>query len=496
MAVDARIPLMGQVQQVPSGARLMSDMLVLRNQRERMKGSQLDNAKRMRDAADHAAIQEAIKANPQDMDAAVQSLRQSGHGSAALLLEEGMGKARTSRAKAHASEMAMMKGMIEMQEHFLAGIHDEDTFQAAKAIIEHLVPTQPGQPSPAAMMGDHYDQAAVDKLVKSLQPVKDRIMSGHYAAQDANKALEIQGLNGRRGAQNEKDKASVDESNAKAAQYWTSFAAHKLSLASNDDEWQKTLRHLKTEGVPASIVEGMPATFSKASIDKVRAMQLTEAQRRRLLREDKDAITRASKEGKVANPNDPKKADPWYERDMSAYRAAQSEWHRSHPSQMIPQKSADGTYKIPPPEPFQSFEEWRKTSGHPPQAPTAAPAAPAAAAPAKALNATKTPMTSYKGPNGIEYKVGDPVTLKDGRTGVFKGIGTGGKPIIDFSAPAAPPPPPQGGQEDGGDETDSYQQSYENGDDEVADTGDEEDDGDEEELPPAPPPELPPDEEE
>src|ERR1051326_1685238 len=145
MPIDPTIATRVQVPRIQSPMQSIGTLYNLQRMQaqredieEQRRQRALENDKRIRDAADDAAMRAAMQAANGNPDDAVEALYRSGHVGPASKLMELVTKQRKDMAAAADSQLKNHAAAMKLQMSVIPGIHDEASFNAATGMINGL----------------------------------------------------------------------------------------------------------------------------------------------------------------------------------------------------------------------------------------------------------------------------------------------------------------------------------------------------------------------
>jgi hypothetical protein len=189
-------------------AQLMQQQLA--SEPERRKALELENtqreqenAKRLQDAGNRAAIQESLKGRPMgpdgrpDYEGAIADLHQHGQPEAAMELRSKYNNAQIEDSKAQQGQYESMNAGLQHMAAILSTAHDEPSFQTAKNIGLQLSgpegsPTRQKFQAFASQYPDFESaKPAIDSVLGAAQTTGERLTQAHLAATLHQRGLEI-----------------------------------------------------------------------------------------------------------------------------------------------------------------------------------------------------------------------------------------------------------------------------------------------------------------
>lgn len=275
MAIDPSIPLSVRPPQVDVvGSMHRALQLQAIGQENQLRD--LEVKQRLREAADDAAMREAMQGG--DPDKAVEDLMKGGHATAGLKLSSTINQMRKHKWETKKIQWEAAEKQNEQIGQMLQGIKDDDSFQfAKKAIIGAVAETPEAAQALNAHFGDHYDPEKVKSLLDEHTKRSDLIRMNHYSVTEAQKALELmeKGLTNVPGAP-AGAKVPLDP---QAELHFTNSLANRLSLSTNQNEWAAAIMDAKGGGVPDVVLQKFPAAYTPENAARAAALAQTPAQR-------------------------------------------------------------------------------------------------------------------------------------------------------------------------------------------------------------------------
>lgn len=171
----------------PSPLAMVEQVARLQDVREQAEQRRLAGEKARQDAADQAAMRNALAATGGDVDKALPQLYQI-NPRAAATLQENVGKARKETLDAAGKQLDTKIKTIQYGAGLFQDVHDQASYDLAMPWLRQLAPDQ------ADAMGPVYDEGRVKALIAAGTDAKDRLelhklALTHYANGDFNRSV-------------------------------------------------------------------------------------------------------------------------------------------------------------------------------------------------------------------------------------------------------------------------------------------------------------------
>lgn len=222
---------------------------------------QYESLQKLQDSHDdRRALEEAGKLYPDDPRALVGELYKRGRSQLAMGVEKNLFEIRKSAAEAQEKQLANMKNRLTMAASIASGITDDATFQAGRNQIANIL-----GPDLAAELGDVYDPQRVAQAVAWGSTETGRIQQQQNAISAYQKAVEFEHTKS-------KDAPGIFKE-------WVTAYANTMGVARNAQEWAAARDLARKGGVPASVIDMLPADFSPEAPEMASGLAMTAKER-------------------------------------------------------------------------------------------------------------------------------------------------------------------------------------------------------------------------
>jgi hypothetical protein len=267
MPLDTSIPLSGLQASMGSmnPMQMMGQLLQIRGLQDEQQQRQLQTASLQRGQADDFALRDAIAQNTlpgsgfADYDAAIKQLNQSGHGGAALKLQDTIQDFRAKQETTLKTSLDNSQKKLEIASRIVQGIKEEgtqDAFDRGKTYLTQIV-----GPDLANQLGDRYDVKRLDEGLAWGRDAGQQLTAQKNMFDQAAKLREMD-------ASDKKDAPVIAEG-------WKKLGAELFSYAKTDADWQKASDVLNAQGMPASARQMFAETFSPDAVKQATQLLLT-----------------------------------------------------------------------------------------------------------------------------------------------------------------------------------------------------------------------------
>lgn len=265
MPLDTSIPLSGAPVSLGNPMQMMGQLLQIRALQDEQQQRQLQNASLQRAQGDDLAMRDAIAQNTlsgsgfADYDAAIKQLNGSGHGGAALKLQDDIQNFRAKQETTLKTSLDNSKSKLELASRVVQGIQAEgtqDAFDRGKQYLTGIV-----GPELANQLGDRFDVKRIDEALAWGRDAGQQLTAQRNMFDQAAKLREMD--------QTDKKNAPI------IAEGWKKMGAELFSYAKTDADWQKASDVLNAQGMPSAARQMFADKFSPEAVGQAAAMLLT-----------------------------------------------------------------------------------------------------------------------------------------------------------------------------------------------------------------------------
>lgn len=269
MPLDTSIPLGGTPVNLGNPMQMMGQLLQIRSMQDEQQQRQLQNASLQRAQGDDQAMRDAIASNTlpgsgfADYDAAIKQLNGSGHGGAALKLQDTIQDFRAKQETTLKTSLDNTKTKLELATRIVQGIKEEgtqDAFDRGKQYLTSIV-----GPDVANQIGDRYDVKRIDAALTWGRDAGEQLTAQRDLFNQVAKVREMD--------------ASDKKNQPEIIQKWTEIGAKAFSMAKTPQDWDKISAALNDQLMPATVRQMFADKFSPEAVGQATALGLTPKER-------------------------------------------------------------------------------------------------------------------------------------------------------------------------------------------------------------------------